>query len=149
MFTLHIWVPKTRRGSRLLSIDEMVTLLGSVFLCETSTPGTIFKPLTYWRTKEKSLPTSQPLLQILPGRAGLVQRRFCRRLSELLLELVTVGIPSYFRCRRDLDPRHGVHAPALAPPAVGGHVALERRTTKTHKLDQLENTREERGRGGK
>lgn len=51
----------------------------------------------------------------------------CRRRghqSQLLLELVTVGIPPDFGRLRDLDPRQGVDAPALAPLAVGGHVAL-------------------------
>lgn len=76
----------------------------------------------------------------------------CRRghQSQLLLELVTVGIPSDFGRLRDLDPRYGVNAPALAPLAVGGHVALEVEKKK-HKLDKLDNKnrkKEKRGRGG-
>lgn len=45
--------------------------------------------------------------------------------SQPALELDAVGVPSDFRRVRDLDPRLGVNAPALAPLAVGGHVALE------------------------
>lgn len=55
------------------------------------------------------------------------------QLSHLLLPLVTVGIPSYFRRRWNLDPGKRVDAPALAPLAVGGHVALEREREREEK----------------
>lgn len=50
----------------------------------------------------------------------------CRHCKEFLMELVAVGVSSDFRRLWNLDTSKAVDAPAFAPLAMGGHVALER-----------------------
>lgn len=63
----------------------------------------------------------------------MLVRHYCSgHHSELLLELITVGVPSDFRRRWNLDTSEWVNTPALAPLAMGGHVALERGKKNTN-----------------